>query len=216
MYNKFVKKNETLNLNLKQFIKLRAFWDEFVQYKTLEESEERAIRNNENASKKTYHHHMGSGGYKSVVHQVGPKTIAKNWSEHSKHWFCGHGGSVDPDTWALVWGQEISRAAERLVRAREAVQPGDSGLTGRKMNSRMRLKILSTVGIREGMGQFHGYIHSKLIRKPTEAARERRMRRQSGSAGWKLLLCSHKSARNLVKNGCRRRLKGKYKKHLVK
>jgi len=66
------------------------------------------------------------------------------------------------------------------------------------------------------MGQFCGCIHSKLIKKPIEAARERRTRRQSGSAGWKLLLCNHKSARNLVKNGCRWRLKGKYKKHIVK
>jgi len=32
---------------------------------------------------------------------------------------------VDPDTGALVWGQEISRAAERLVRAREVVQSGE-------------------------------------------------------------------------------------------
>jgi len=73
-----------------------------VQYKTSEEDEERAIRNQENASKKTYHHHMGSCGYKSVVPKwdqmeqemlargVTPKTIAKNWSERSKHWFYGH------------------------------------------------------------------------------------------------------------------------------
>jgi len=32
---------------------------------------------------------------------------------------------VDPDTGVLVWGQEISRAAERLVYAREAVQSGE-------------------------------------------------------------------------------------------
>ena len=32
---------------------------------------------------------------------------------------------MDPDTGAVVWGQEISRAAERLVRAREAVQSGE-------------------------------------------------------------------------------------------
>ena len=84
------------------------------------------------------------------------------------------------------------------------------------MNSPMRLKILSTVGVREAMGQFRGCNHSKLIKIPTEATRERRMRRQSGSAGWKLLFYSHKSARNLVKNGYRRRLKGKCKQHLVK
>ena len=80
----------------------------------------------------------------------------------------------------------------------------------------MRLKILSTMGVREAMGQFHGYNHSKLIKKPTEAARGRRMRRQNGSTGWKLLFYSHKSARNLMKNGCRWRLKGKCKQHLVK
>jgi hypothetical protein len=59
LYNKYVKKNETPNFNLKQYVKLRAFWDDFVQYKTSEEGEERAIRNKENASKKTYHHHIG-------------------------------------------------------------------------------------------------------------------------------------------------------------
>jgi len=52
---------------------------------------------------------------------VTPETISKNWSERFKHWFYGHGGSVDPNTGALVWGQKISRAAERLVRAREVV-----------------------------------------------------------------------------------------------
>ena len=67
MYNKFVKKNETPNFNLKQYVKLRAFWDDFVQYETSEEGEKRAFRNKENASKKTYHHHMVSGGYKSAV-----------------------------------------------------------------------------------------------------------------------------------------------------
>jgi len=90
------------------------------------------------------------------------------------------------------------------------------GLTGRRMNSPMRLKILSTVGVREAMGQFCGCNHSKPIKIPTEAARERRMRRQSGSAVWKLLFCNQKSARKLVKNGCRRRFKGKCKQHLVK
>ena len=52
MYNKYVKKNETPNFNLKQYVKLRAFWDDFVQYKTSEEGEERANRNKENASKR--------------------------------------------------------------------------------------------------------------------------------------------------------------------
>ena len=91
-----------------------------------------------------------------------------------------------------------------------------SGLTGRRINSPMRLKILNTVGVREAIGQFHVCNHSKLIKIPTEAARERRMRRQSGSAALELLFCSQKSARKLVKNGCRQRFKGKCKQHVVK
>ena len=31
LYNKFVKKNKTPNFNLKQYVKLRAFWDDFMQ-----------------------------------------------------------------------------------------------------------------------------------------------------------------------------------------
>jgi len=34
MYPKFVKKNETPNFSTKAYVKLRSFWDEFVQYKT--------------------------------------------------------------------------------------------------------------------------------------------------------------------------------------
>jgi len=30
LYNKFVKKNETPNFNLMQYVRLRAFWDDFV------------------------------------------------------------------------------------------------------------------------------------------------------------------------------------------
>ena len=32
---------------------------------------------------------------------------------------------MDPHNGALVWGQEISQAVERLVRAREVVQSGE-------------------------------------------------------------------------------------------
>jgi len=66
------------------------------------------------------------------------------------------------------------------------------------------------------MGQFSGCNHFKPIKIPKKAARERRKRRQSGSAAWKLLFCSYKSSRKLVKNGCRQRFKGKCKQHLVK
>jgi len=43
------------------------FWDEFVQYKMSKESEAIIQRNKENAAKKKYHHHLGSGGYMSAI-----------------------------------------------------------------------------------------------------------------------------------------------------
>jgi hypothetical protein len=34
LYNKFIKKNETLDFNTKTYVKMRPFWNDFVQYKT--------------------------------------------------------------------------------------------------------------------------------------------------------------------------------------
>jgi len=67
LYTKFVKKNEMPNFSTKAYVKLRPFWDEFMQYKTLEESKAIIRRNKENVAKKKYHHHLGSGGYMSVI-----------------------------------------------------------------------------------------------------------------------------------------------------
>ena len=67
MYNKFIKKNETLDFNTKAYVKLRPFWNDFVQYKTSEEGEGLVRRNKENVARKRYHHHLGSGGYRSLI-----------------------------------------------------------------------------------------------------------------------------------------------------
>ena len=61
-----MKKNETPNFSTKAYVNLRPFWDEFVQYKTSEESEAIIRRNKENAAKKKYHH-LGSDGYMSAI-----------------------------------------------------------------------------------------------------------------------------------------------------
>ena len=52
LYNKFIKKNLTLDFNTKAYVKLRPFWDDFVQFKTSEEGEEQVRRNQENARHK--------------------------------------------------------------------------------------------------------------------------------------------------------------------
>jgi hypothetical protein len=39
LYNDYIKKNKTPDFNCKHFVKLRLFWDEFVQFKMSEESQ---------------------------------------------------------------------------------------------------------------------------------------------------------------------------------
>ena len=124
MYKKFILKNETPNFNAKAFVKLESHWDDFVQYKTSQESEERVMRNHQNARQKQYHHRMGSGGYKSAIPKwqnleaeitakgIIPKTIEKNWPQRAKNWFYAHGGSLDPDTGKLIFGQKIESNTE--------------------------------------------------------------------------------------------------------
>jgi len=136
LYTKFVKKNVMPIFSTKAYVKLRPFWDEFVQYKTSKQSEAIIRRNKENAAKKKYHHHLGSCGYMSAIPKwermeremmargVVPQTIRENWGEHSKQSLYGRGGTVDPVTGLLDWGPEISRAAERLVHARVDVASG--------------------------------------------------------------------------------------------
>uniref|UniRef100_UPI001E44517B hypothetical protein n=1 Tax=Aeromonas jandaei TaxID=650 RepID=UPI001E44517B len=46
---------------------IRTDWDEFVQYKRSQESEARINVNKQNAAQKKYHHHLGSGGYKTAL-----------------------------------------------------------------------------------------------------------------------------------------------------
>ena len=67
LYKKFILKNETPDFNAKVFVKLESHWDDFVQYKTSQESEERVMRNQQNAQQKQYHHRMGLGGYRSAI-----------------------------------------------------------------------------------------------------------------------------------------------------
>ena len=90
MYIKFILKNETPDFNAMTFVKLESHWDDFVQYKTSQESDERVMRNQRNAQQKQYHHRIGSGGYRSAISkwqnleaeitakEIIPETIEKN------------------------------------------------------------------------------------------------------------------------------------------
>jgi len=88
-----------------------------------------------------------------------------------------------------------------------------SSLIERRMYSCMPLKIQNTAGVREGMGQFRGTIPSQLIKELIEATTERR--RKSGFTSRRSLCIARKSMKEVEKNGCRRRSRGKCKEQLV-
>jgi len=184
LYTMFVKKNKPPNFSTKAYVKLRPFWDEFVQYKTSKESEATIRRNKENTIKNKYPHYLGSGGYMSAIPKwerieremiargVVPQTIWENWGERSKQWLYGHGGTIDPLTRLLDWGQEISRAAEMLVHARADVASGLFKPNREKDELTYALKIPEHGGRTRGYGAVLWY-HSFLADQGTYRSRQR-------------------------------------------
>jgi hypothetical protein len=67
LYHTYAKKNLMPNFNARAYAKLRPYCNDFVQYKTSKEGEQRVRRNQQNARQKEYHHNMGSGGYARVI-----------------------------------------------------------------------------------------------------------------------------------------------------
>nr|CAE02403.1 OSJNBa0024J22.7 [Oryza sativa Japonica Group]CAE05122.2 OSJNBa0023J03.17 [Oryza sativa Japonica Group] len=91
-------------------------------------------RNKENAAKKKYHHHLGSGGYsvampkweqmEASLIERGIEPATANWPERSKFWYYAHGGTLNPADGSLVFGDQIREAARRLKDAVEASSQG--------------------------------------------------------------------------------------------
>jgi hypothetical protein len=85
---------------------LREQWPEFVVYKNSERAKEMRLKNKANSQKKTNHHVLGPGGYSSAVPkweamegELRTKGITlgtEGWPERAKHWWYGHGRSLDP------------------------------------------------------------------------------------------------------------------------
>jgi len=111
-------------------------WDAFVQYKTSEEAKARSEKNKKNASKKVYHHNLGTGGYKTampkwekreaamVAKGVIPETIRDDWDLRTRNWFLGHGGEYDEQTGDLICDDGIRVPRDAVVNLMKEVKEG--------------------------------------------------------------------------------------------
>ena len=109
LWRKYEKKPPNFTGHLE---KLKDDWPEFVAYKKSAVVVARSTRNKLNAKKKKYHHHLGSGGYKTALpkweayenelRQKGIRPQTDDWPDRSKFWLFAHGAGLDPKTGRIV------------------------------------------------------------------------------------------------------------------
>jgi len=126
----YIKKGKTPEFT-GQHAKQKEHWNAFVQYKCSELRIHMVQKAKKNAMKKVYHHTLGQGGYKLAKPKLekmeqdlidkGITSATINWPEHSRNWYYAHGGCLDPESGACIFGQNIQQAAQRLQEAIEAV-----------------------------------------------------------------------------------------------
>ena len=165
----------------KHFKKQRPFWDAFVQYKL-----------SENASKKKHFHHLGQGGYSTVIPKWqkmeddltarGIVPVTFDWPQRAKHFFYAHGGSLNSEDGSLITSDAIREAANRLDEALKAVSEGSFKPDREKDELTYALGTPKHTGCVRGMGVVpwkHGFsadIETYRSRSRKKAEQEDKMR----------------------------------------
>jgi hypothetical protein len=105
-----------------------------IEVRRHQRAKEISVKNKANADNKEHHHVLGPGGYKSAVpkweameNELRNKGITlgmEEWPERAKHWWYGHGGSLDPAIGECVHRKKAFTPKTKLVKAMEDAQAG--------------------------------------------------------------------------------------------
>ena len=117
-----------------EYTKLKDVWDRFVQFKESEAAKERSRVNKINAEKKTWHPHLGPGGYKyglplweeskRNMKAAGVTPEIETWPDMCRTWFYAHGGKLDPKTGEVLEPASLKEAMVELLKAIEEARMG--------------------------------------------------------------------------------------------
>jgi hypothetical protein len=183
LYKTFVAQGRTPDFTNKAYVKLRPFWDEFVEFKNSEEGQARMIKNQENAKQKQYHHHLGSGGYRTAIPKWqkleqeilgrGIEPESMHWPERAKYWFFGHGGTIDLETGKIVYGEKLERVGQRMAYARGLVESGTWQPNREKDELTYALETAEHGGRTRGYGEI-SWEHGFPKDRPTYRSRQRK------------------------------------------
>nr|TKW31313.1 hypothetical protein SEVIR_2G097300v2 [Setaria viridis] len=161
LHKDFIKKGIEPDLENK-FQKLAPYWDEFKKYKLSEDAKKQTTQATENTSKKKYFHHLGQGGYKTVMpkwQRMEDDLMAKgivlatlDWPLRAKNFFYAHGSTLNRENGSFITTDSLIAEFNRLQDALKAKQQGSFKPDREKDELTYALRNLEHSGPVRGMG----------------------------------------------------------------